>query len=807
MGDVVEHHITRFALREEKVGPENFELLKVLGTGAYGKVFLVRKNGGFDHGKLFAMKVLKKGTILQKQKTTEYTLTERQVLERVRQSPFLVTLHYAFQTDAKLHLILEYVNGGEMFTHLNQRERFTEDEARLYIAEVTLALEHLHSLGIIYRDIKLENILLDATGHIVLTDFGLSKGFAYDSLDKRTYSFCGTIEYMAPEVLRGGKTGHDMAVDWWSVGVLLYELCTGASPFTIDNETNSQSDITRRILNNSPPLPHHFSPQLRSLIWGLLQKDPKVRIGCGTREAAEVKEHPFFQELNWDDVLHKRIQAPFKPRVRDEMDVGNFAEEFTTMAPVDSPAFPPQSAKRFAQIFRGFSFVAPSVLFNAEIFADSAAELCGTKSASKPINNLIQNLHVKNSPFLRNYTLNKKVIGRGSFSTVCSCIHKETGAEYAVKIVSNRNHPQREVQILRMCQGHPNIVKLVDVQKDELHTYIIMEHVRGGELLDRIREKKIFSEAEAVRIMRQLISALSFLHSRCIVHRDLKPENILFTDNSDDADVKLVDFGFARVFSDHQPLKTPCFTLTYAAPEVLRNVQHHNTPTNSAAVFNNEYGDSCDVWSLGVILYIMLSGRVPFQGSQTDGTMMAVIKQIKGGSFNLSGEEWQSVSHSARELIKGLLTVDAAKRLSLTQVKNAEWIMSADVPHTPLMTPGYLKDQKVASTVKHAVNTTFDAYRTEFSLADVSEAPIAKRRKLKKDSSKDGSSSTEGEATTPQPVITLSAISAVLSDIPPAEASPSKHWTPGAPSSHQFNGFDFPSSPVHKSRNKDKSKP
>ena len=127
---------------------------------------------------------------------------------------------------------------------------------------------------------------------------------------------------------------------------------------------------------------------------------------------------------------------------------------------------------------------------------------------------------------------------------------------------------------------------------------------------------------------------------------------------------------------------------------------------------------------------------------------MAVIKQIKGGSFNFSGEEWQTVSHSARELIKGLLTVDAAKRLSLPQVKNAEWIISADVPHTPLMTPGYLKDQKVASTVKDAVNTTFDAYRTEFSLADVSEAPIAKRRKLKKDSSKDGSSSTEGTTNT-----------------------------------------------------------
>ncbi|XP_010142565.1 PREDICTED: ribosomal protein S6 kinase alpha-5-like, partial [Buceros rhinoceros silvestris] len=164
----------------EKVGIENFELLKVLGTGAYGKVFLVRKVSGHDAGKLYAMKVLKKATIVQKAKTTEHTRTERQVLEHIRQSPFLVTLHYAFQTDTKLHLILDYINGGELFTHLSHRERFSESEVQIYIGEIVLALEHLHKLGIIYRDIKLENILLDSDGHVVLTDFGLSKEFLTD---------------------------------------------------------------------------------------------------------------------------------------------------------------------------------------------------------------------------------------------------------------------------------------------------------------------------------------------------------------------------------------------------------------------------------------------------------------------------------------------------------------------------------------------------------------------------------------------------------------------------------------------------
>jgi ribosomal protein S6 kinase alpha-5 len=176
---------------------------------AYGKVFLVRKTGGGqDNGKLYAMKVLKKATIVQKAKTTEHIRTERQVLASVRQSPFLVTLYYAFQTDAKLHLILEYIRGGELFTHLFKREHFQEQEVRFYTAEIVCALEHLHAIGVIYRDIKLENILLDQDGHVCLCDFGLSKEFLDGDDDKRTYSFCGTIEYMAPELIQG-DCGHN----------------------------------------------------------------------------------------------------------------------------------------------------------------------------------------------------------------------------------------------------------------------------------------------------------------------------------------------------------------------------------------------------------------------------------------------------------------------------------------------------------------------------------------------------------------------------------------------------------------------
>ncbi|XP_030340563.1 ribosomal protein S6 kinase alpha-5 isoform X6 [Strigops habroptila] len=507
----------------EKVGIENFELLKVLGTGAYGKVFLVRKVSGHDAGKLYAMKVLKKATIVQKAKTTEHTRTERQVLEHIRQSPFLVTLHYAFQTDTKLHLILDYINGGELFTHLSQRERFSENEVQIYIGEIVLALEHLHKLGIIYRDIKLENILLDSDGHVVLTDFGLSKEFLTDE-NERAYSFCGTIEYMAPDIVRGGDTGHDKAVDWWSVGVLMYELLTGASPFTVDGEKNSQAEISRRILKSEPPYPQEMSALSKDIIQRLLMKDPKKRLGCGPTDADEIKQHPFFQNMNWDDLAAKKVPAPFKPVIRDELDVSNFAEEFTEMDPTYSPAATPQTSER---IFQGYSFVAPSILFKRN--AATVDPLQFYIGDERPgTTTIARSAMMKDSPFYHHYELDlkEKPLGEGSFSICRKCLHKKTSQEYAVKIISKRMeaNTQREITALKLCEGHPNVVKLHEVFHDQLHTFLVMELLKGGELLERIQKKKHFSETEASHIMRRLVSAVSHMHDVGVVHRDLKPE-------------------------------------------------------------------------------------------------------------------------------------------------------------------------------------------------------------------------------------------------------------------------------------------
>ncbi|XP_071488974.1 ribosomal protein S6 kinase alpha-5-like [Diadema antillarum] len=715
----------------EKVGRENFELLKVLGTGAYGKVFLVRKVGSHNNGKLFAMKVLKKATIVQKAKTAEHTMTERQVLEAVRSCPFLVTLHYAFQTDSKLNLILDYVSGGELFTHLYQREHFRESEVKIYIAEIVIALDCLHQLGIIYRDIKLENILLDKDGHVVLTDFGLSKEFLPNT-DGKAYSFCGTIEYMAPEVVRGGSKGHDKSVDWWSLGVLTYELLTGASPFTVEGERNSQSEISQRILTCHPPMPSTFSKEVRDFINKLLIKDSQKRLGHQGVE--EIKEHPFFKSLNWDDIAAKKVPPPFRPHINGELDTSNFAEEFTSLIPADSPADIPKTAD--ARVFRGYSFIAPSILYSENAITKDM--LTQPSDQNRPSLSQISSIHqLKDSPFNKYYELDMKSapLGDGSFSVCRRCKHKKTGQEYAVKIVSRRVDCTQEVTTLQLCQRHPNIVALKEDFKDHLHTYIIMELCKGGELLGRIRKKKYFDECEASTIMRKLVSAVEYMHDRGIVHRDLKPENILFTDDSDDAELKIVDFGFARITNSNQPLKTPCFSLHFAAPEVLKRTYEQD----------GEYDASCDVWSLGVILYTMLSGKVPFQASSVSSNNSAseIMKRIKHGDFSFDGEEWQSVSTAAKDLIKGLLTVDPMRRMTTTDLAQNEWIQGQiSSSSTPLMTPDVLSScASIQRRVKATMRAFHTAQREGFLLTDVSNAPLAKRRKQKKDSSTETRSS------------------------------------------------------------------
>uniref|UniRef100_A0A1B0GC63 non-specific serine/threonine protein kinase n=1 Tax=Glossina morsitans morsitans TaxID=37546 RepID=A0A1B0GC63_GLOMM len=282
-------------------------------TARYGEVFLVRKESGNTNNKSYAMKVTNKYQMVEKEFHAESARNERQ---------------------------------------------FSEDMVKIYIGEMVLALEHMHKMDIVYRDVKLENIMLDNQGHIILVDFGLSKVLSPDS-DYCARGICGTVEYLAPEMIKGEAYG--FAIDWWSIGVVTYELLTGRSPFVVAENANSQRDIKERIKKMDPEFPRTLGKTTKDFILGMLKKDPKKRLNGNKKCAEDIKSHPFFHGINWNDLQNKRLKAPFQPQLISEEDTRNFSEEFTqqTLIPDSQDLVP---FKTTPLLFRGYSYVAPQYL-------------------------------------------------------------------------------------------------------------------------------------------------------------------------------------------------------------------------------------------------------------------------------------------------------------------------------------------------------------------------------------------------------------------------------------------------------------
>ena len=302
----------------------DFKVIRVIGKGSFGKVFLVRQ---VRTNKIFAMKVLKKENIV-KRNQVEHTRTERSVLGYVRH-PFVVGLQMAFQTRDKLFFVLDYCAGGELFCHLQRLGKFAEPRARFYTAELVLALAHVHALGVVYRDLKPENVLLDQRGHVRLTDFGLSKeGVTLHA--KGAHSFCGTPEYLAPEIL--ARRGHGRAVDWWSLGALLYEMLTGLPPFY----SRDREKLFEGIKNGDLGYPSNLSNDAKAVCKALLERDPAMRLGSGQGDADEIKAHAFFQRVDWDALLDGTAAPPWQPTVVGSLDTSQFDRAFTSM-PINSP--------------------------------------------------------------------------------------------------------------------------------------------------------------------------------------------------------------------------------------------------------------------------------------------------------------------------------------------------------------------------------------------------------------------------------------------------------------------------------------
>ena len=350
-----------------KMCAEDFEPLRCLGKGAFGTVHLVKQHAT---GRLYAQKQFRKASLTVHKRLVEQTKTERVILESVNRHPFVVKLFYAFQDHERLYLILEYAQGGELFHHLELERMFTEEVAAFYMAEIVLALEHLHhNVRVIYRDLKPENCLLDSEGHLLLTDFGLSK-VALEEEDSRTNSILGTIEYMAPEVVQG--VAYDFAVDWWSLGAIGFDLLTGSPPFTGNNHTKIQQNILKQKLQ----LPYFLGPDAKDLLTRLLRKEPSKRLGgTTTKDLKTLKAHRFFRKIDWKKLEKREVEPPIMPVITDPELAENFSDEFTSIPLSPAVARAGMSVQAEENIikgendpFGGFSFVASKSLLENDAF-------------------------------------------------------------------------------------------------------------------------------------------------------------------------------------------------------------------------------------------------------------------------------------------------------------------------------------------------------------------------------------------------------------------------------------------------------
>ncbi|KAB1259985.1 Serine/threonine-protein kinase N1 [Camelus dromedarius] len=648
-------------LRKSPLTLEDFKFLAVLGRGHFGKVLLSEFR---PSGELFAIKALKKGDIVARDEV-ESLMCEKRILAAVTSAghPFLVNLFGCFQTPEHVCFVMEYSAGGDLMLHIHS-DVFSEPRAIFYSACVVLGLQFLHEHKIVYRDLKLDNLLLDTEGYVKIADFGLCKeGMGYGD---RTSTFCGTPEFLAPEVLT--DTSYTRAVDWWGLGVLLYEMLVGESPFPGDDE----EEVFDSIVNDEVRYPRFLSAEA---------------IGIMRRT------------LGWDALLARRLPPPFVPTLSGRTDVSNFDEEFTGEAPTLSPPrdarpltatgetgspspqvtfrnpvieriprlrrqkkiFSKQQGKAFQRARQMNIDVATWVRLLRRLIPNASAtgtfspgpspgpeaRSSGDVSVEKlhlgadsdsspqksplgppsspsslvsfPLGLGISSFHspLRKSPLTLEDFKFLAVLGRGHFGKVLLSEFRPSGELFAIKALKKGDIVARDEVESLMCEkrilaavtsaGHPFLVNLFGCFQTPEHVCFVMEYSAGGDLMLHIHSD-VFSEPRAIFYSACVVLGLQFLHEHKIVYRDLKLDNLLL---DTEGYVKIADFGLCKEGMGYgDRTSTFCGTPEFLAPEVLTDTS---------------YTRAVDWWGLGVLLYEMLVGESPFPGDDEEEVFDSIV--------------------------------------------------------------------------------------------------------------------------------------------------------------------------------------
>jgi len=466
----------------------------------------------------------------------------------------------------------------------------------------------------------------------------------------------------------------------------------------------------KMILQAKLEMPHELSKNAQGLLRQLFRRDPTRRLGAQSSD--EIKNHVFFAEIDWAKLETKSINPPFKPTLKSELDTSHFDDEFTGQVPTDTPGIP-QSANT-QSIFKGFSFSAPSPTTDT---MDISSALSQSQTRLYP--------KIKTIAITDEYIIGDEIIGHNTFEeTFCECrkaTHKASRRDYCVKIIDmSKRVPGEEIEILYRHSGHPNIISYVEVFEDATHAYLVTELLTGDELLDVIFQKGHIGEAGAKAIMLKLCEVVEYLHGNGVVHRDLKPSNIAYAEKpGTPASIRVTDFAFAKqLTAENGMLMTPCFTANFVAPEVLKR---------------QGYDKGCDMWSLGILLYTLLSGYPPFASNATDKPQ-DILDRIENGTVTFEAAAWSQVSVEAQRFITGLLHKSPELRTTASQALQDEWFRTA----TAAAPGGAVVPQAPVEGARAAVENTLKAFQSghesSVALAPVKLSSLASRRRGKKPS-------------------------------------------------------------------------